>query len=295
MSPDGSSPLILIADDSEVSREYLAATLEAAGFRTLKAIDGGSALKVVMEHDVAVAIIDHFMEPKGGFDFARNIRDSGLNVPMIMVTNEETSDLLVETSRHGIGGFLLKPADPHRLVEAVKRALRLKAPSKPQEIHAFAENIVTGTHSKHTPDELLQKAIQLAQQNAMGCHGGPFGALIADKDGRILGQGVNGITSRSDPTAHAEVMAIRQATESLNQTHLRGCILYASSEPTTIGKALIAAVGLERVVFALSHADVRDYMPASTPNPPPVYEQKSMDEAVTMIKAWACLKDRLSD
>jgi guanine deaminase len=286
------SPLILIADDSEVSRQYLSATLQAAGFRTIQAIDGGSALKVVMEHDVTVAIIDHFMAPFGGLDFARKVQDAGKKIPMIMVTNEETSDLLIETSRHGIGRYLRKPVEPQRLVEAVKRSLR-EVDTKP--VSRKADQEITGQNASHTNDDLMRRVIELAHRNAQSRHGGPFGALVADTQGRIVGQGVNGISSRSDPTAHAEVMAIRQATETLNQTHLRGCVLYASSEPTTIGKALIAAVGITRVVYGLSHDEMHEYMGAPTAPTAPVYEQSAQAEARAMMQAWKDLKDGVHD
>ncbi len=282
------APLILIADDSQVSRESMANVLRAAGYDVVQAIDGGSALKVVNEHPVALAIIDHFMAPHGGFDFAKQIKLNRLNIPMIMVTNEETSDLLVETTRHGIGKYLRKPVDPNRLIETIRRTLRTVV------IEKETPKIEIEADVKLSARELMQKAIELAHRNAQSRHGGPFGAIVADPEGRIIGEGVNGITSRSDPMAHAEVMAIRQATERLNQTHLEGCTLYCSSEPTTIGKSLIEGVGIEKVYYGLSHAEVNQIR-TPRPRPPVTYERLGHDDALAMFKKFQTLKEAVAD
>lgn len=282
------APLILIADDSQVSRELMSNTLKAAGYEVIQAIDGGSALKVIHEHPVAIAIIDHFMAPHGGFDFAKQVRLGKFDLPMIMVTNEETSDLLIETTRHGIGKYLRKPVDPKRLTETVRRTLR--------EVHLDTAvpkpDIEIELH--HSPEHLMQRAIELAHRNAQSLHGGPFGAVVADPRGKIIGEGVNGITSRSDPMAHAEVMAIRQATEQLNQTHLEGCTLYCSSEPTTIGKSLIESVGLSKVYYGLSHSEVNQ-MRMPRPRPPVSYERLGHAEALEMFQKFQTVKEALTD
>jgi tRNA(Arg) A34 adenosine deaminase TadA/CheY-like chemotaxis protein len=282
-----SAPLILIADDSQVSRELMSNTLKAAGYEVIQAIDGGSALKVIHEHPVKVAIIDHFMAPHGGFDFAREVKNSKLNLPMIMVTNEETSDLLIETTRHGIGKYLRKPVDPKRLVETVRRSLR--------EVQLdTAPRFDVEIDLAHSPAELMNRAIELAHRNAQSRHGGPFGAVVADADGHVIGEGVNGITSRCDPMAHAEVMAIRQATERLNRTDLKGCTLYCSSEPTTIGKSLIESVGLSRVYYGLSHSEVSQIRPSRALSPV-IYEKLGHDEALKMLHEFETIGEPVRD
>ena len=80
-----------------------------------------------------------------------------------------------------------------------------------------------------TKEELMRKAIELSVQNvAEG--GGPFGALIA-RDGEIIAIGVNRVTADHDPTAHAEVNAIRAAARRLGMFDLSGCEIYTSCEP----------------------------------------------------------------
>jgi guanine deaminase len=76
----------------------------------------------------------------------------------------------------------------------------------------------------------MRRAIELAQSGVDNNQGGPFGCVIA-KDGRIVGEGCNEVTSTNDPTAHAEVVAIRAACRNLNSFQLEGCVVYTSCEP----------------------------------------------------------------
>lgn len=78
--------------------------------------------------------------------------------------------------------------------------------------------------------QYLDQAIQLANQGVEDDRGGPFGAVVV-LDGRVIGVACNQVTSLHDPTAHAEVLAIRAACQELEQFHLTGAILYGSCEP----------------------------------------------------------------
>ena len=78
-------------------------------------------------------------------------------------------------------------------------------------------------------DFFMQKAIELSINN-INNNGGPFGCVIV-KNNKIISEGVNGVTQNNDPTAHAEIVAIRNACKKLNTFDLSGCELYASCEP----------------------------------------------------------------
>lgn len=78
--------------------------------------------------------------------------------------------------------------------------------------------------------DLMRRAIELAQAGVDANAGGPFGCVIA-LDGVIVAEGVNRVTSRNDPTAHAEIVAIRNACRGLNSFQLDGCVVYTSCEP----------------------------------------------------------------
>ena len=104
-----------------------------------------------------------------------------------------------------------------------------------------------------TDNDWIQQAIQLAMQSvAQG--GGPFGAVIIN-DNRIIGRGNNQVTINNDPTAHAEIIAIRQACNAVQNFNLEGCTLYSSCEPCPMCLSAIYWARLSRVVYAATADD----------------------------------------
>jgi len=97
-------------------------------------------------------------------------------------------------------------------------------------------------------EEFLQQAIDLAVNNAITGQGGPFGAVVV-KDGQVIAASANGVTRTLDPTAHAEIMAIRMACKELNDFQLHGCTLYASCEPCPMCLGAIYWARMEKVYF----------------------------------------------
>src|SRR5690554_5300573 len=78
--------------------------------------------------------------------------------------------------------------------------------------------------------KFINRAIELSKKGMENNAGGPFGALVV-KDGRIIAEGYNQVTSSNDPTAHAEIVAIREACVKLSSFQLEDCIIYTSCEP----------------------------------------------------------------
>src|ERR1700728_5458607 len=102
--------------------------------------------------------------------------------------------------------------------------------------------------------EFLRRAIALATRNVITAAGGPFGAVVV-RDGKIVGEGANSVTSTNDPTAHAEVNAIRAATKALRTFTLGGCELYTSCEPCPMCLAAAYWARLDAVYYGASAAD----------------------------------------
>ncbi|MBT6177147.1 MAG: nucleoside deaminase [Deltaproteobacteria bacterium] len=141
----------------------------------------------------------------------------------------------------------------------------------------------------------LAEAIRLAQEGASSNRGGPFGAIIV-KDGKIIGKGNNGVTSTNDPTAHAEVTAIRHACKEIADFQLDGTTIYSSCEPCPMCLAAIYWARIERVVYACTRDDAADIgfddahiyneLPLSNEERSIRIETMMRDEGLEAFKAW---------
>lgn len=103
-------------------------------------------------------------------------------------------------------------------------------------------------------NKFLERAIELSRQGMLSGKGGPFGCVIV-KDGKIIGEGSNEVTASNDPTAHAEVVAIRNACRSLNDFQLTDCDIYASCEPCPMCLGAIYWARPRRVIYANTKQD----------------------------------------
>jgi guanine deaminase len=100
----------------------------------------------------------------------------------------------------------------------------------------------------------MARAIQLSLDNVLSGRGGPFGAVVV-KDGAIVAEGANQVTSTNDPTAHAEILAIREACRKLGVFDLEGCEIYTSCEPCPMCLGAIYWARLSRIYFGNADAD----------------------------------------
>lgn len=146
-----------------------------------------------------------------------------------------------------------------------------------------------------TKEELMGKAIELSIKN-VASGGQPFGAVVA-RNGEIISTGVNQIALDCDPTAHAEMVAIRRAAQVLGTFDLSGCEIFASCEPCPMCIAAIYWSNIEHVYYANSNSDAGEigfddsfiYKEISK-NPKErriPFECIMSDEAKTVFKDWA--------
>ncbi|WP_321375773.1 nucleoside deaminase [uncultured Draconibacterium sp.] len=103
-------------------------------------------------------------------------------------------------------------------------------------------------------EKFMEAAIALAKKGMDDNSGGPFGAVVV-KDNKIIAQGYNQVTSANDPTAHAEVVAIREACKVLNTFQLEGCTIYTSCEPCPMCLGAIYWARPDKVVFGATKQD----------------------------------------
>jgi len=148
----------------------------------------------------------------------------------------------------------------------------------------------------------MTRAIQLSIDGVHTGRGGPFGAVIV-RDGKIVAEGVNQVTSSNDPTAHAEVLAIRLACAKLGVFELKDCELYTSCEPCPMCLGAIYWARLSRIYFANTHEDAAKIgfddsflyselkQPHSQRRIPTV--QIMREEALAGFRAWATKPDKI--
>ena len=103
-------------------------------------------------------------------------------------------------------------------------------------------------------EELMLRATELAERNASSVTGGPFGAVVV-KDGKVIAEASNTVTVDNDPTAHAEVNAIRKACAALGTFDLSGCELYTSCEPCPMCLAACYWAHIDKVYYAADRED----------------------------------------
>lgn len=102
--------------------------------------------------------------------------------------------------------------------------------------------------------QFMQKAIELAKSNVHNMKGGPFGAVVV-KDAQIVGQAANTVITANDPTAHAEINAIRDACYNLNTFQLNDCVIYTSCEPCPMCMGAIYWARIKTVYYAATKDD----------------------------------------
>jgi tRNA(Arg) A34 adenosine deaminase TadA len=151
--------------------------------------------------------------------------------------------------------------------------------------------------------EFMREAIRQAIAGVAGDLGGPFGAVVVQQ-GQIVGRGCNCVTSTNDPTAHAEVMAIRNACRQLGVFHLTGCELYTSCEPCPMCLAAIYWAHIDRYFFGCTAEEAAaagfadDFIHREFALPP---DQRSIPavrllpaESAATFRAWQAKSDRIA-
>lgn len=150
-------------------------------------------------------------------------------------------------------------------------------------------------------EEFMRAAIAESQRGMDNNEGGPFGAVVV-KDGKIIGRGNNRVTSDNDPTAHAEVTAIRDACNQLDTFDLKGCEIYTSCEPCPMCLAAIYWSRIDKIYYANTKKDAAAidfddaffYEELDKPVEKRSIPMKQMmrNEAITVFQDWANKEDK---
>lgn len=138
-----------------------------------------------------------------------------------------------------------------------------------------------------TDEDLMIRALEIAYEGMRAGRGGPFGSVIA-RDGIIIGEGSNEVTSANDPTAHAEIVAIRNACRALGSFRLEGCRIYTSCEPCPMCLGAIYWARPEKFFFAGTREDAAE----AGFDDEDIYEELALPVSGRRLPAESMLRDR---
>jgi tRNA(Arg) A34 adenosine deaminase TadA len=150
-------------------------------------------------------------------------------------------------------------------------------------------------------NKFIKEAIRLSIENAKK-GGGPFGAVIV-KNNKIIARGVNRVTLNNDPTAHAEIQAIRKACQKINSYNLSGCIIFSSCEPCPMCLGAIYWAHIDKIYYVNTRKDAQDIgfddnfiyselsLPASKRTIPLIHLE--IEEAKIAFQIWEKLDNKM--
>src|SRR5687768_14894716 len=151
-------------------------------------------------------------------------------------------------------------------------------------------------------EQFMREAIRLARENIQSGCGGPFGAVVV-RSGKILGAGSNRVTANHDPTAHAEIVAIREACKAAGTWVLEDCEIYCSCEPCPMCLAAVYWAHIGRLFYAAQRENAADagfddafiYHELSLPmhERRVVCEQMFRHEALAVLREWKAKPDKV--
>lgn len=151
--------------------------------------------------------------------------------------------------------------------------------------------------------DFMNQAIQLSLDNMRKGAGGPFGSVVV-KDGKVIGIGWNQVTSTNDPTAHAEVVAIREACKNVGNFDLSGAEIYTSCEPCPMCLSAIYWARIERIYYANTRQDAANIafdddfiyqeIPKDRKDRKVPMEQCCHEEALTVFREWQQKQDKIT-
>ncbi len=168
--------------------------------------------------------------------------------------------------------------------------------------------LVTGASSgmsevdRSIHEAFMQEAIDISVESVQ-TGGGPFGAVIV-KEGVVLARSSNSVTKDNDPTAHAEINAIRQACQQIGSFDLKGCVLYSSCEPCPMCLSAVYWAGIEKIYFANTRSDAKaidfddsfiyDQIPLDADKRSIPSEQLLHDKAKAAFELWELMDDKVA-
>lgn len=249
---------ILVVEPNDITRKLIVGILANNGYGTYEAANGTEAV-AFLGKELLLIILDAEHDHADNIGFVRKMQVEHRKTPLIAMTGEE--DRKAVAARLGMEriSMLEKPVMPDKLLNNIeghlmasvekKISAEMKAAEKRPSIPDESDPALKGQRA-----DFMRRAIDISQEKMDANCGGPFGAVIV-KQGRVIAEGWNEVTSSNDPTAHAEMQAIRKATKALGDYSLEGCEIYASCEPCPMCLAAIYWARIDRIFYGNMRED----------------------------------------
>jgi guanine deaminase len=243
---------ILIIEPNDITRKLIVGILNNRGYETWEAV-GGDEAQAYLGKFPTLVIIDVDQEDASIMGFLRKMQMSHSRLPLVAMSEQEDTAAL--KARLGLRAIsvLQKPVVPDHLINNVEDHLV-------RGVEAEVAARATDTRTAPDPETqarregFMRRAVDLAQEKIDESQGLPFGAVVV-RQGKIIGEGWNAVLSGKDPTAHAEITAIRAAAKAVGSHTLEGCELYTSCEPCPMCLAAIYWARIDRVFYGSTRED----------------------------------------
>lgn len=242
---------VLVVDPSDIMRKLICGILLKNGYAVNDAAEADKGVELLGKRpDLVILDIDD--ETSDEVSFLRKMKRDYAATPVIALADDHVRDE-VQKKIEGMAklSFFPKPVKPDALVAQVEALL-----SESEQARLAAEAKKSGAQIDIEQQRMgfMRRAIDLSQQKMEENCGGPFGAVIV-RQGKIIGEGWNCVTSTNDPTAHAEMVAIRNATAAIKDFRLEGCDIYTSCEPCPMCLAAIYWARIDKIFYANMRED----------------------------------------
>lgn len=250
---------ILVIEPNDITRKLIVGILNNKGYETYEAVTGDEAVTFLAKKPQLV-ILDVPSGDVGNTGLILKLQAEHSRMPLIVMTEVENIDAVRQRINIPKISVLEKPVMPGTLLGQIEGHLLKGVES---EIGAA---VAAQMEKKPLPSDMMdpalrmqretfmRRAIDLSQEKMDENCGGPFGAVIV-RDGKIIGEGWNQVTSTNDPTAHAEMTAIRAATKTIGDFRLEGCEIYTSCEPCPMCLAAIYWARIDRIFYGNTRED----------------------------------------
>ena len=233
---------VLVLEPNDITRKLIVSILSKAGYATYEASKGDDAVGLLARKP-GVVIMDVEGDTADDFGFLKKMQKDHSRVPLIALAESGDRDAMQQRINMPRITFLDKPVNPMVVLSTVETCFAGEAaPTGPESDVELQRK------------GFMRRAIDLSQQKMDENCGGPFGAVIV-KGGKIIGEGWNCVTSTNDPTAHAEMVAIRAAAAANKDFKLEGCDIYTSCEPCPMCLSAIYWARIDKIFYANMRED----------------------------------------